>query len=90
MASGRSSRRRAARGRALVLSTPIPDDATSLDKEGAVRRRLVATTGQCPCGAVLRMPEQLVPGVVNIIAVDHEDGCPAIEEIDGGVNDVDF
>jgi hypothetical protein len=81
MSNGRSFRRpiRPATDRRLVVGAEIPDSASPAVKERAARRRLVAVTGRCPCGAVLRMPEQLAPGVVNIIAVDHQDGCPAIE-----------
>jgi hypothetical protein len=50
-----------------------------LEKERAVRRRLVATTGKCPCGAVLQVPSDLAPGTVSVIRIEHEDGCPAVD-----------
>jgi len=59
MSAGRPFRRSVARGRILFVSTPIRDDASPREKEGVVRRRLVATTGHCPCGAVLEVPEDL-------------------------------
>jgi len=62
-----------------VVSRQISDDATFAEKEGAARRRLVATTGHCPCGAELKMPPQIQAGTVAIVSVEHEDGCPAIE-----------
>ena len=80
MSGGRSFRRRIARGRTIVVSAPISDDASPLEKERAARRRLVATTGRCPCGAVLTMPDDLEPGSMTVVSVEHEDGCPAIED----------
>jgi hypothetical protein len=62
----------------LVLTTPIADDAPRSVKEAALRRRLVALTGKCPCGAELAIPE-VVPGSVTVVAVEHEEGCPAAE-----------
>ena len=66
--------------RALVVTEEIPDDATDLEKERIARRRLVATTGRCPCGAILALPE-LTPGTVAIVAVEHEPNCPAADEV---------
>ena len=80
MSAGRPFRRSMARGRVIALTTPISDDASPREKEGAARRRLVATTGRCPCGAVLHIPDDLTPGSVGVIAVEHEDGCPAVRE----------
>jgi hypothetical protein len=65
--------------RALVITEEIADDADELEKERAARRRLVATTGRCPCGAVLEMPDP-IPGTAMVVAVEHEPGCPAIDE----------
>ena len=79
MSAGRPYRRSIARGRAIVLSARIRDDASHREKEGAMRRRLVASTGRCPCGAVLTVPEDLVAGEMTVIAVEHENDCPAIE-----------
>ena len=69
----------ARRYRALILSEDIADRATEVEKEQVARRRLVATTGRCPCGAVLRLPKGLKPGTVSIVAVEHEPDCPAAE-----------
>ncbi len=55
----------------------IPDNAPYMVREGIARRRLVATTGVCPCGAVMDVGTP-VPGEVASIAVEHERGCPAI------------
>jgi hypothetical protein len=70
----------ARRFRALVISGEIADDADDADKERAARRRLVATTGRCPCGATLSLPDKLTPGTLTIVAVEHEPGCPAVDE----------
>ena len=75
----RKVRRKVPRSRVVVLSRPIRDDDSARTKEGAVRRRLVVTTGQCPCGGRLVMPDVVVPGTVVTVAVEHEPGCPAIE-----------
>lgn len=54
--------------------------------EGLVRRRLVATTGACPCGAHLAMPNRAARRaaaragrVVMEVRVEHEDDCPAVD-----------
>jgi hypothetical protein len=65
--------------RVAVLTTEIPDDAPPALREGLARRRLVATTGRCPCGAVLELPD-LVPGAVLTAAVAHEPDCPATDD----------
>ena len=65
--------------RALVVSAEIPEDGTPWERERAARRRLVATTGRCPCGAQLRVPDKLVPGTVTMVAVEHDPACPAVE-----------
>ena len=64
---------------AVVLTNTLSDADSDVEKERTVRRRLVATTGRCPCGAVLSLPD-LSPGSVAIVAVEHEPGCPAIDE----------
>ena len=61
----------------LTLTADVPDDASPAVKEGLARRRLVATTGRCPCGAVLTVPDHLEPGALTVVAVWHEDDCPA-------------
>lgn len=80
MSNGRRFRRsiRTSPDRRVIVSSEIRDGASHREKEGAARRRLVAATGQCPCGAVLRLPSKLEPGTVAVVAVEHEDGCPAV------------
>jgi hypothetical protein len=81
MSNGRRFRRsiRPATDRRLVVSRDIPDSASHREKEGAARRLLVAMTGKCPCGATLQVPDKLKVGAVVIVAVEHEDDCPAVE-----------
>lgn len=66
--------------RAVVLTEQITESSSPQEREGQARRRIVATTGRCPCGARLVVPD-LAPGTVAVVAVEHEPGCPAI---DGG------
>jgi hypothetical protein len=65
--------------KALVLLLPVPDDAPTGIREGLVRRNIVNTGGQCPCGATATLPNraQRRRGVTDI-RVEHEDDCPAI------------
>jgi hypothetical protein len=73
------SRSRKVRRRGALLVTPeISEDASPVVREGLARRRLVATTGQCPCGAKFTAPDDLKPGTVTVVSVEHEAGCPAI------------
>ena len=65
--------------RAAFLTAEIPDKAPPALREGLARRRLVVTTGRCPCGAVLELPE-VIPGAVVTAAVVHENDCPANDE----------
>jgi hypothetical protein len=72
MSNGRRIRRR------LVLVGPdITEDQSPDVREGIVRRRLVVTTGVCPCGARFELPE-LVRSTVTYIRVEHEPDCPAL------------
>ncbi len=57
----------------------IPDRAPFAVREGIARRRLVATTGVCPCGAEMDCGNlDLQAGAITNVAVEHERGCPAI------------
>lgn len=54
--------------------------------EGLVRRRLVATTGVCPCGARMVVPNRAARRAaartgqaVMHVRVEHEDDCPAVD-----------
>jgi len=54
----------------------VPEDAPHAVREGIARRRIVATTGECPCGAVVDYGERR-PGEVGVGEVHHERLCPA-------------
>ncbi len=77
MSNGRPFRRTIRR---LVLASEVREDDPPAVRERAARRRIVATTGVCPCGARAQMPDELEPGTVTFVAVEHEIGCPAIDE----------
>jgi len=62
--------------RVAYLLPVIPDHAPYMIREGIARRRIAATTGQCPCGAVVNYGEHH-PGKVSIGEVLHERSCPA-------------
>jgi len=79
MSAGRRYRRRLLQ-RALFVLPEIPEDATPVVREGMARRRLVATTGRCPCGAQFHVPEHLESGTITHIAVHHADTCPAADQ----------
>ena len=65
--------------RTLAVVPELEDDADEYEKERATRRRLVASTGRCPCGAELHVPDDIEPGTVLIIEVEHEPDCPAAD-----------
>ena len=68
--------------RTVYVAPNLEDSLPPSAKEQLVRRRLLAATGKCPCGAV--MPEIDIeallknPGVY-VIRIEHEEGCPAID-----------
>ena len=45
--------------RKLVIAPEVPEDGSAEIREGIARRRVVATTGRCPCGARLELPEKV-------------------------------
>jgi hypothetical protein len=64
----------------LVIAPEIPEDGPPDLREGIARRRLVATTGRCPCGARLELPETVKRGSFMVVRVEHESDCPATDE----------
>ncbi len=54
----------------------VPDGAPYAVAEGIVRRRLSATTGRCPCGAVADYGDRQA-GQVGVGEVVHAGTCPA-------------
>lgn len=79
--------------RALVVLHDIDETMPPDLREGLVRRNIVMTTGRCPCGATRTGPNRAQrraihcnraagrPGLVMHAAVEHENGCPAIDEV---------
>ena len=71
---------------AFVLPT-VPDDAPEEIREGIARRRIVAVTGECPCGAVLILPNRAErraakrTGQPTHLRCEHEDDCPAVDHV---------
>lgn len=77
--------------RTAIVVPAIPDDAPPEVREGIARRRILYVTGECPCGARLRLDRATRraaarsrkagrPGMVTHQRVEHEDGCPAVDE----------
>jgi len=64
------------RTRTLFVLPVIPEDAPYVIREGIARRRVAATTGECPCGAVVDYGDRR-PGEVGVGEVRHERSCPA-------------
>ncbi|NIZ91573.1 hypothetical protein [Kineococcus rubinsiae] len=72
----------------LLVLPDVPDDAPEVLREGIARRRITATTGRCRCGAVLVMPNRAQRrqaarrgGTFTTVRVEHEDGCPATNDV---------
>lgn len=69
--------------RALLVLPSIPDGGSDELREGIARRRLTTTTGRCPCGARMTLPNrrqrrQAVRRKQPLTAtVEHEADCPA-------------
>jgi hypothetical protein len=63
--------------RILLLVTPeIEDSMPSRLKEAIARRRIVAISGRCVCGARPSHPQRAADGVTEMLVV-HDDRCPA-------------
>lgn len=68
--------------RVLLIAPEIEDSMPSRLKEALSRRRLVITTGRCPCGARPQLPQQDGDGLWQALTI-HDDGCcaPAAEKL---------
>jgi len=64
--------------RVLYIGDAVRECDPPAVREGIVRRRLLATRGQCPCGA--RSPFGPVPSGVTVQTIPHGHDCPAAEE----------
>lgn len=62
---------------ALYVSPTIRESDPPAVREGIARRRILAQTGECPCGArSLFDPRQISPTLVMDV-IHHENDCPA-------------
>ena len=72
--------------RALLVLPVIRETDPPEVREGIARRRLVGTTGRCPCGAVRHIPNRAQrradqkAGRASLMEVVHENGCPATDD----------
>lgn len=65
---------------ALYVSDVIRESDPPAVREGIARRRVLATTGECPCGAVSPFdPRKISPAIV-LEVIEHESDCPATTE----------
>ncbi len=62
--------------RVLYVLPVVPEDGPFAVREGIARRRVAATTGQCPCGASVDYGDREA-GTVGVGEVRHEVRCPA-------------
>ena len=73
-------------GRVAYVLPVVPESAPAEAREGLARRRVVAHTGQCPCGARMVLPNRADrrasrrSGTVRHVTVEHEDDCPARDD----------
>lgn len=79
-------------GLPVLIAAPVVAEADPPRvREGIARRRALALTGACPCGAVAVMPSRAQrraalraarraghTGVSVVVDVDHAPGCPAV------------
>lgn len=77
--------------KAAVLLPDIPDGAPDPVREGIARRRLVMTTGACPCGAVMTGPNRAQRRQIIRdrrhhdtqawqVDIQHDNDCPAVDD----------
>ncbi len=79
----KARRRRRRRGRTLVITPAIPDDASPTLKNGLAIRNVATRSGRCPsCGAVAKIVTPPTPGGIGEALMEHEHDCPALTEGD--------
>lgn len=67
----------------VLVTPPIPDDATPELREALARRRIALTEHRCPCGGRPVHPSRQQrraaqrAGIIAQVRVDHVAGCPA-------------
>lgn len=65
---------------ALYVSEAIRETDPPAVREGIARRRVLATTGQCPCGAASPFDPSRISAALVMEAIQHESDCPATDE----------
>ncbi|WP_226353783.1 hypothetical protein [Pseudonocardia sp. ICBG601] len=70
----------------LAVVPAVTEDSAPRVREGLARRRQVAVTGRCPCGATMAIPSRAQRRAarraarrIHHVAVIHADSCPAID-----------
>ena len=66
--------------RGLYVSDVIRESDPPAVREGIARRRVLALTGQCPCGAASPFDAARISPVMVLEVVRHEPDCPATNE----------
>ena len=67
------------RRRLVYIGPALVDGESPRRKEGAARRRLVALSGRCPCGARFELPPAVEASSIRRLTVEHEPRCPAAD-----------
>ena len=73
-------------GRVAYVLPVVPEAAPAEAREGLARRRVVAHTGRCPCGARMVLPNRAERRAarrhrtVGHVRVEHEPDCPARDD----------
>lgn len=65
--------------RALYVADQIRESDPPAVREGLARRRVLATSGRCPCGAESPLDPAVIPAALIMAAIVHADDCPAAE-----------
>lgn len=65
---------------ALYVSDVIRESDPPAVREGIARRRILATSGECPCGARSPFDPSLISAALVMEVIEHETDCPATAE----------
>lgn len=74
-------------GQTAFIVADVPDGAPDIVREGIARRRILAATRECPCGARVEMPSRQRRraaerwGEVPVAQIWHANDCPAGDDI---------
>ena len=66
--------------RGVYVSDVIRESDPPAVREGIARRRVLAMTGECPCGARSLFDPLVISPVIGLAEIEHESDCPAAEE----------